>query len=103
MGGDFARAQRPAHAWRAHEFLQRSMLLARLGGSPFRDPLREAAVEHRGRVVSHPAQQPPQSARKQTRVLVVRDHLNAACNTKLAERATKRVRIRKRMASVRTG
>ena len=66
-----------------------------------RQPGGDAAVEHGDAVVSHPAQQPPQPARKHPRVLIVGDHLHAVRDAEPSEGVDQRVGIRKGMASVR--
>ena len=49
------------------------------------DPRGEAAVEHGDGVVPQPAEHPPQAARENARVLVVRDHLPGGVDPHAAE------------------
>ncbi len=53
--------------------------------APFRRPFRKPAIEHRDRVVSEPAQHPPEPARVSAVVLVVRDDLDPVGNAHPAE------------------
>src|SRR5262245_64289252 len=81
-------------AWRANESLSLARLDAGRGGPSFCHPFLEATVENRGRVMSKPADHPPEAARVDSVVLIVGDDLHAAGDAELAQCVCKCLRIR---------
>ena len=63
-------------------------------------PFGEAAVEDRYRVVTEPAQQPPETAGEDAVVLVVGDDLHGVVDAPAAKGDSERCRVRLRMPSV---
>ena len=105
-GGTEARGDRRdvhghVRARRPGERARRPAGLAALDRPPFGRPRLEPAVEHRHRVVSQPAQQPPQAAGEHAVFLVVGHDLHAAGDPQPAERLRQRLRIGQGVASVR--
>ena len=77
------------------------MRLAASVGWPSAVHFLEPTVEHGDRVVSKPTQKPPQAAREHPVLLIVGHHLHAARDPEAAEGLRQRVRVRRRMSSVR--
>src|SRR5262245_61386475 len=80
-------------ARRANESFSLARLDASRGGPPFRHPFLESTVENRYRVVSEPADHPPEAARVDPVVLIVGDDLHAAGDAELAQCVCKCLRI----------
>ena len=66
-------------------------------------PLPETAVKHRDVVVSHPTEQPPQSACEHPVVLVVRDDLHPVADAESYKCLNERCGIGERMTAVAAG
>lgn len=66
-------------------------------GKSVRLPALPAAIEHRNRLVSQPAQQPPQSRSYRAAARVVRNHLRIRSDTPLPQPGNQLIRIRQGM------